>query len=126
MNRHVVPIDKVVRPLSFAAALPPAQALPHLREAAEELAALIDGCMAEAVLEPGASLRSVGASAGLTENAVGPRLARTSALAGYANDAGRMTAGGVERARYDRETGAQPPPAPPTTPLRFKPRRSGG
>lgn len=126
VNRRAVSVDRVRRPLSAADGAPPAEALPHLREAAEELTALIDACMAEAVLEPGASLRSVGASAGLTENAVGPRLARTSVLAGYANDAGRVTAGGVERARYDRETGTPPPAAPTTTPLRFKPRRSGG
>lgn len=104
----------------------PEEALPHLRAAAEELAALVDECMAAAVLEAGASLRSVGARAGLSENAVGPRLARTAALGGYANGSGRVTATGVERARYDREKGAPPPPAPPSAPLRFKPRRSTG
>ncbi|SOC52747.1 hypothetical protein [Ornithinimicrobium cerasi] len=115
----------VSRALQTADGLPPAEALPHLRVAAEELTALLDGCLAAAVLEPGTSLRSVAARAGLSENAVGPRLARTPALAAYANDAGRVTAGGVERARYDLEKGT-PPPAPPTTPLRFKPRRPHG
>lgn len=102
----------------------PEQALPHLRAAADRLARLIDETMAEAVLAGGATLRSAGASAGLTENAVGPRLARTAALAPYANDAGRVTAGGIRRAQYDRETGAPPPEAPQREPLRFKPRRT--
>ena len=101
-------------------------ALPHLREAAERLTDLLDESMAKAVLEGGVSLRSAGAMAGLSENAVGPRLARTRSLAPYANDTGRVTASGIERAKYDAETGMAPPPppapgAPP--PMRFKPRR---
>lgn len=101
-----------------------ADALPHLRAAAEGLAALIDDALAEAVVEEGASLRSAGARAGLSENAVGPRLARTRRLAAYADDKGRVTASGVERARYDAETGAAPPAAAAApAPLRFKPRR---
>lgn len=101
----------------------PERALTHLRAAADRLAGLIDETMAEAVLSGGATLRSAGASAGLTENAVGPRLARTDALAPYANDSGRVTASGIRRAQYDRETGADPPPTEPREPLRFKPRR---
>lgn len=115
----------VRRALDTAQGLPPAEALPHLRAAADELTVLIDACMAAAVLEPGASLRSVGSRAGLSENAVGPRLARTPALAAYANKTGRVTAGGVERARYDLEKGT-PATAPTTTPMRFTPRRTGG
>lgn len=111
--------------LDAAEGLPPGEALPHLRSAADELTLLLDACLAAAVLEQGASLRAVAARAGLSENAVGPRLARTPALAAYANEAGRVTAGGVERARYDREKGT-PAPSPPTTPLRFKPRRTRG
>lgn len=104
----------------------PERALAHLRAAADRLARLIDETMAEAVISGGATLRSAGASAGLTENAVGPRLARTDALAAYANDSGRVTAGGIRRARYDRETGTQPPPKEQREPLRFKPRRPTG
>ncbi len=102
----------------------PHEALPHLRAAAERLTGLIDESMALALVAGTASLRSAGASAGLSENAVGPRLARTRTLGAYANPDGRVTAAGVERARYDHETGAAPTPAPQRTPLRFKPRRT--
>ena len=61
-------------------------ALPYLREAADRLTELIDESMAAAVLTGQASLRSAGAQAGLTENAVGPRLARTQTLGAYADD----------------------------------------
>jgi len=99
-------------------------ALPHLRKATELLIALLDETMAAAVLAGQASLRSTGHLAGLTENAVGPRLAQTQALGAYANPQGRVTAAGVERARYDRESGtAKPPPAATTPPMRFRPRR---
>lgn len=99
------------------------EALPHLRAAAEQITVLIDDAMAAAVLSGGASLRAAGAAAGLTENAVGPRLARTRSLAPYANDAGRVTADGVRRAQYDVERGLPPPASDPQAPLRFKPRR---
>ena len=100
-----------------------ADALPLLREAAERLTELLDGSMAHAVLEEGDSLRAVGQKAGLSENAVGPRLARTPALAAYANADGRVTAAGVERARYDVETGTPRAAAQPPKPMRFTPRR---
>lgn len=111
--------------LAAAERLEADEALPHLREAAERLAELIDESMAEAVLHRRASLRSAGAKAGLSENAVGPRLARTLTLGAYANDDGRVTAAAVERARYDAETGAPPPAAPAVTPapMRFQARR---
>lgn len=102
----------------------PAEALPHLRAAADRLTGLIDDTMALAVVAGRSSLRSVGAGAGLSENAVGPRLARTPLLAAYANDSGRVTASGVERARYDRETGNARESAPAGPPMRFKPRRT--
>jgi hypothetical protein len=103
----------------------PGDALPHLRHAADQLTGLIDDTMAQALVTGGASLRAVGAGAGLSENAVGPRLARTPMLAPYANDSGRVTASGVERARYDHETGRTPEPGPETEsrpPMRFRPR----
>lgn len=104
--------------------LDPTASLPHLRAAADLLAGVIDDTMATAVVHLKASLRSVGAGAGLSENAVGPRLARTTLLAPYANDSGRVTAAGVERARYDHETGQLREPDPAPAPMRFKPRRT--
>lgn len=98
-------------------------ALPYLREAADRLTDLIDEAMATAVLTGQASLRGAGAQAGLTENAVGPRLARTRSLGAYADDRGRVTAAGVERAKYDLETGQPRQPAAAPAPMRFKPRR---
>lgn len=98
-------------------------ALPYLREAADRLTELIDEAMATAVLTGQASLRGAGAQAGLTENAVGPRLARTRSLGAYADDRGRVTAAGVERAKYDLETGQPRQPAASPAPMRFKPRR---
>ncbi|HWJ11138.1 MAG TPA: hypothetical protein VNS46_17295 [Nocardioides sp.] len=100
-----------------------AAALPHLREAADRLTELIDEAMATAVLTGQASLRGAGAQAGLTENAVGPRLARTRSLGAYADERGRVTAAGVERAKYDLETGQARQPAAKPAPMRFKPRR---
>lgn len=100
-----------------------ADALPLLREAADRLTELIDGSLAEAVIADGASLRAAGAQAGLSENAVGPRLARTAALAAYADPRGRVTAAGVERARYDRESGTPRTAEQPPKPMRFTPRR---
>jgi hypothetical protein len=100
------------------------EALPHLREAADKLTALIDESMAEALLAGKVSLRSAGAAAGLTENAVPPRLARTRTLGAYANEEGRVTAAAIERAKYDHESGTpKPAPAPAAAPMRFKPRR---
>jgi hypothetical protein len=116
-------LDAVRTALDAATGLDADDALPHLREAADRLTALIDESMAEALLAGKVSLRSAGAAAGLTENAVPPRLARTRTLGAYANEAGRVTASGIERAKYDHESGT-PRPAPDTPkPMRFKPRR---
>lgn len=110
--------------LDAAAHLEPDEALPHLRDAADRLTALIDESMAQAVLSGKASLASVGRQAGLTENAVPPRLARTKSLAAYADAKGRVTASAVERARFEHETGTpRPAPDEPPTPMRFRPRR---
>jgi len=99
--------------------MPDTDALVPLQQAAAALTALIDETMARAVVDDRTSIRAAGAGAGLTENAVGPRLAKTRTLGGYANEAGRVTAAGVERARYDKERGA----AAPAPALRFTPRR---
>src|SRR4051794_38235181 len=103
----------------------PSEALPHRREASERLAEAIDEAMAAVILEEGGSIRAAGALAGLSENAVGPRLARTAPLAAYTAESGRGTAKGGERALYDLERGhvaheddaARPP-------LRVRARRS--
>lgn len=120
--------DAIRDAMAAAADAPePGEALPHLRRAADQLSGLIDDTMARALVTGRASLRSVGAGAGLSENAVGPRLARTPMLAPYANESGRVTASGVERARYDHETGRAPEPGPETEsrpPMRFRPRIS--
>lgn len=99
-------------------------ALPSLTAAQEQLTRAIDEAMAAAVLEEGTSLRQVGQLASLSENAVGPRLARTARLMPYATPEGRVTRTSVERARYDAETG-RPAPTPehPIEPLRFRRRR---
>jgi hypothetical protein len=103
----------------------PGTALPRLREAQELITAAIDEAMAAVVVD-GETLRGAGAMAGLSENAVGPRLARTRTLAAYQSEDGRVTAAGVERARYDVEQGRHqplPPGAAPPAPMRFRPRR---
>ncbi|GAA6525938.1 hypothetical protein [Intrasporangium sp. DVR] len=106
----------------------PGSALPHLRAAQDHLTEAIDEAMAAAVLAEGSTIRTAGSLAGLSENAVGPRLARTSLLSAYAApDGTRVTASGVERARYDLEEGrhrrAEPETAPPR-PMRFRARRT--
>src|SRR3954452_24187098 len=102
----------------------PAAALPLLREAQEHLTVAIDEAMAAVLVTEGGSIRTAGALAGLSENAVGPRLARTRLLAAYGSESGRVTAAGVERARYDLEEGRhRPAPDTPDRPLRFRARR---
>ncbi|OBG23520.1 hypothetical protein A5765_18735 [Mycolicibacterium celeriflavum] len=101
-----------------------ATALTHLRAVLDDVGRLIDETLAEAVVDAELSLRAAAEKVGLTENAIGPRLATTAKLAGYAAD-GRVNAKGVMRARYDKETGLGPPPAPPpdAKPMQFKRRR---
>jgi hypothetical protein len=104
----------------------PVEALPHLRSAQDHLTQAIDEAMAAAILEEGTTIRTAGQLAGLSENAVGPRLARTTLLAAYGSDAGRVTATGVERARYDLEEGRHrtPEPGAEPPPMRFRARRT--
>jgi acyl-CoA reductase-like NAD-dependent aldehyde dehydrogenase len=103
----------------------PSQALPFLREAAEQLTVAIDEAMAAVILDEGGTLRQAGTLAGLSENAVGPRLARTEDLGAYSSETGRVTATGVTRALYDLEQGrhqkAAEAPAQPA--MRFRARR---
>lgn len=100
------------------------EALPVLIAAQQHLGRAVDEAMAAAVLEEGASLRQAGQLADLSENAVGPRLARTARLRAYATPQGRVTRTSVERARYDAELGrSSPQPDNPPAPLRFRRRR---
>src|SRR4051794_19571199 len=117
-------LDDIPTALAEAPGKDAAEALPHLRAAADRPTEPIDESTAQAPLSGKVSLLSAGAAAGLTENAVPPRLARTQTLGAYANADGRVTAAGVERAKYDHESGT-PKPAPPAAaaPMRFKPRR---
>ena len=105
----------------------PSEALPLLRAASENLTEAIDAAMAAVLLEEGGTIRQAGMLAGLSENAVGPRLARTPSLAPYSSEAGRVTAKGVERALYDIELGRKPvsDKDEPKKPLRFRARRPG-
>lgn len=104
----------------------PGEALPHLRAAQDHLTRAIDEAMAAAIALEGNSIRTAGQLAGLSENAVGPRLARTSLLAAYGSETGRVTASGVERARYDLEEGRHrtTEPGAQQPPLRFRARRN--
>lgn len=118
-------IGEAAAALSCAADAPTAKdALPLLSQAQDRLTRAIDEAMAAAVLEQGTSLRQAGQLANLSENAVGPRLARTDRLMPYATPEGRVTRTSVERARYDAETG-RPAPTPDhqIEPLRFRRRR---
>jgi hypothetical protein len=99
------------------------QALHHLRSILTEVGGLLDEKLASAVVDDELSLAAAGKHAGLTENAVGPRLANTARLAPYAGARGRVTAEDVKRARQHKYTGKPLPPAPPAEPMRFKPRR---
>lgn len=90
----------------------------------EEVTELLDEQLARAVLDDELSLRSAGAKAGLTENAVGPRLGNTPQFAGYARPDGRVTAKEIQRARYDKKGGVPAPTPTSSQPMRFKPRRN--
>ena len=119
-------LDAVREALDAAVDKDAGEALPHLREAADRLTALIDESMAEALLAGKVSLRSAGAAAGLTENAVPPRLARTQTLGAYANEAGRVTAGRRRRASPPAIRTPKPHPHPPRVDaVRTRPPGSG-
>ncbi|EUA72221.1 hypothetical protein I540_3121 [Mycobacteroides abscessus subsp. bolletii 1513] len=97
--------DQIREELRQAESATAAGSLPHLRVAVDLASQLIDEHMAEAVIEGELSIRAAGAQVGLTENSVGPRLARTPQLNPYARGDGRVTASEINRARYDREAG---------------------
>ncbi len=105
----------------------PTERCPCCRAAQEHLTVALDEAMAASVVD-GGSLRSVGMLAGLSENAVGPRLAHTRLLRAYGDDTGRVTASAVVRARYDMEQGRHLDDAEPgdeqPKPMRFRARRT--
>lgn len=100
------------------------QALQHLRSVLTEVSQLLDEQLARAVVDDEMSIAAAGKSAGLTENAVGPRLASTPRLNPYVSSGDRITAEDVKRARNDKHAKTPLPPAPPAEPMRFKPRRN--
>ena len=100
-----------------------AQVLQHLRSVLTEVGQLLDEQLAKAVVDDELSLAAAGKHAGLTENAVGPRLANTARLAPYATTGGRVTAEDVKRARQHKYARKPLPPAAPAEPMRFKPCR---
>lgn len=99
------------------------QALQHLRSVLTEVGQLLDEQLARAVVDDEMSIAAAGKSAGLTENAVGPRLASTPRLNPYVTSGARITAEDVKRARNDKHARTPLPPADPVEPMRFKPRR---
>ncbi|WNG87770.1 hypothetical protein C6A87_000260 [Mycobacterium sp. ITM-2016-00317] len=101
-----------------------AEALQNLRSVLTEVGQLLDEQLASAVVDDEMSLAAAGKHAGLTENAVGPRLANTARLAPYATSGGRVTAEDVKRARQHKYARTPLPPEPPAEPMRFKPRRT--
>ena len=99
------------------------QVLQHLRSVLTEVGQLLDEQLASAVVDDELSLAAAGKHAGLTENAVGPRLANTARLAPYSTSGGRVSAEDVKRARQDKYARQPLPPAASAEPMRFKPRR---
>jgi len=95
----------------------------HLRAARDALDAALNEAMAHAALA-GSSIRAVAGMADMAPNSVAPRLARTASLGGYGDPDGRVTAVGVQRARYDHQEGRQP--SAPAEPLRFRRRENRG
>lgn len=118
------PYKRIRTELAHAESADPATALAHLRVALDEVSQLIDVNLADAVVDGELSLRAAAEKVGLTENAIGPRLAGTAKLGGYAVD-GRVNAKGVMRARFDKEAGIAPAAAPggAVKAMQFKRRR---
>jgi hypothetical protein len=98
-------------------ALDQVEVLGEVRELVDEA---LNESMARATLD-GASIRAVALRAGLSPNAVPPRLARSEPLQAYSSPDGRVVGSAIERARYDVEQNRTPPP--PTSPPRFQKRR---
>jgi hypothetical protein len=98
-------------------ALDQVEVLGEVRELVDEA---LNESMARATLD-GASIRAVALRAGLSPNAVPPRLARSEPLQAYSSPDGRVVGSAIERARYDVELNRAPPQ--PANPPRFQKRR---
>lgn len=119
------PYEKIRSHLAHAeSADTAAESLKHLRLVLTTVGGLLDEQLARAVVDDEMSIAAAGKSAGLTENAVGPRLANTPRLAPYVTSRGRVTAEDVKRARNDKWANTPLPPAAASEPMRFKPRRN--
>lgn len=95
--------DRIRADLADAETAPSAdQALRRLRSVLTEVGLLLDEQLARAVIDDEMSIAAAGKSAGLTENAVGPRLANTPRLNPYVSRGARITAEDVRRARNDK------------------------
>lgn len=90
------------------------EAVAQLSDARNAVDEALDEQMARATLA-GHSVRAVADRAGLAPNSIAPRLARTPSLRSYAQD-NRVSAVGIERARYDTEQGRPAPAAPRRNP----------
>lgn len=77
-----------------------------LTDALAAVEAARDEAMAQAVVE-GVSVRQVAAAAGMAQNSVTPRLARSATLGSYA-EGSRVTSQGIARARYEAESAPEP------------------
>jgi hypothetical protein len=119
---NTAPDSPLQRVLDLLQALPESglDRVEALGEARELLDEALNEAMARAALQ-GASIRAVALRAGLSPNAVPPRLARTEPLQAYSTDDGRVIGASLERARYDAEQQRTPPPS--TAPPRFQKRR---
>ena len=109
-QHHTAPIGAAVdaarAALTAVEPQSPIEALPLLRVAQSFVTRAIDEAMAAVVLDQGGSIRTAGALAGLSENAVGPRLARTALLSAYGSETRRRGRTGALRPR------ARTPPRP--------------
>ena len=95
----------------------PKERVTHLRKVRDTADSLLNEALAELVVYSGVSIRSAASQAGFTDNAVRPRLAQTSILAGYAEN-GEMSISGIHRARHDYAAN----PQQKREPMRFVPR----
>ncbi len=125
--RETAPLAEAIRAAKAAvqdldpvAGADPAALVAALSAARDRLDEALDEAMASAALG-GTSLRKVAQAAMLAPNTLPPRLARTAALAEYA-DEGKVTSGSLERARHDRRRGTYEPAPNPPEALRFRKR----
>lgn len=110
--------DEAVAALEQVDLTSPTAAVTSLTRAMDAVRSALDEAMALAVTSEGASMRHVASLAGIAPNSVSPRLARSTTLAGYAQQ-GRVDATGIALARADRQQAEG-------APMRFVRRRTTG